>query len=290
MAITRVQSTKKVVSGVNTTTLAFTSPLTAGNLLCVSHAHWNPNLVAISTPTDTLGNLYAPMTAEQGTGAQRLRSFYVEDCAAGACTVTFDMAGATTGDLTVVIAEYSGVPISSSLDQTQVGTGTGTAVSSGSTATTSQADELVWGAMAHDGSNMALTETGSATLVQENEGGSADMPIATSERIVAAAAAYAATWTIGTSATWWAHVATFKAGAAVGISLDQEGFRWRNDDGSEATATWKAAQDTNVTVNPDETARLRFIVNATGDPANAQYKLQYRKVGAASWRDIDTSG
>lgn len=74
---------------------------------------------------------------------------------------------------------------------------------------------------------------------------------------------------------------------ASALVLEQEGFRWRNDDGSEATATWKAAQDTNVTVVPDAITRLRMLVNATGDPASARYKLQYRKVGAAAWRDMD---
>jgi hypothetical protein len=71
---------------------------------------------------------------------------------------------------------------------------------------------------------------------------------------------------------------------------DQYGFRARNDDGSETTATWKAAQDAPFTMTPDETFRLRIGVNTTGDPDSTQYKLQYRKVGASSWRDVDTSG
>lgn len=76
----------------------------------------------------------------------------------------------------------------------------------------------------------------------------------------------------------------------VSVSIEQEGSRGVNDDGSESTATFKAAQDTNVSVVPGQTTRLRIIINATGDPASEQYKLQYRKVGAASWRDLDTTG
>lgn len=44
-------------------------------------------------------------------------------------------------------------------------------------------------------------------------------------------------------------------------SLDQEGFRWRNDDGSETTATWKAAQDTDLTALLSANVRLRTIVD-----------------------------
>jgi hypothetical protein len=61
---------------------------------------------------------------------------------------------------------------------------------------------------------------------------------------------------------------------------NQEGFRWRNDDGSETTATWKADQDT--TLNPlvkETAARLRYLLNATGDPAEVSVELQYRLQG-----------
>jgi hypothetical protein len=73
-------------------------------------------------------------------------------------------------------------------------------------------------------------------------------------------------------------------------TLDQFGFRARNDDGSETSATWKAAQNTAFTVVPDEPFRLRVGVNVVGDAPRKRFKLQYRKVGDASWRDIDQVG
>lgn len=72
-----------------------------------------------------------------------------------------------------------------------------------------------------------------------------------------------------------------------GSTLDQTHFRWRNDDGSETTATWAAAEDTNVTIAALTPKRLRVEITATGDPASAAYKLQYRKVGDSTWRDIN---
>ena len=51
----------------------------------------------------------------------------------------------------------------------------------------------------------------------------------------------------------------FLAAAAAG-QIGQLAFRGRNDDGSETTATWKAAENTDFTVAPDATFRLRMQV------------------------------
>lgn len=99
----------------------------------------------------------------------------------------------------------------------------------------------------------------------------------------AGAASVVTSWTLTTTTNWVVQALDLSAVTAV----EQEGYRWRNDDGTETTATWKAAQDTTVTLNPSDVARLRVIVNATNDPASANYKLQYRKVGDPSWKNID---
>lgn len=71
------------------------------------------------------------------------------------------------------------------------------------------------------------------------------------------------------------------------VIVDQEGFRWRNDDGTESTATWAAAQDTAVTKPVGQNMRVRFVVNATGDPSAAQYQIEWHKVGSADpWRKV----
>jgi len=76
---------------------------------------------------------------------------------------------------------------------------------------------------------------------------------------------------------------------SVSVTLEQEGYRWRADDGSESGASWLAAQDTPITRGRDVETRLRMLVDATGDPAAAATKLQFRKVGQteeAAWRDV----
>jgi hypothetical protein len=75
------------------------------------------------------------------------------------------------------------------------------------------------------------------------------------------------------------------------LVYEQEGFRWRNDDGTETTATWAAAQDVNtgVTVAAGANIRLRVLVNATGDPPSQGYELQFKlKDGPDVWRKVST--
>jgi hypothetical protein len=70
--------------------------------------------------------------------------------------------------------------------------------------------------------------------------------------------------------------------------LEQEGFRWRNDDNDEANATWRQNQDVDDSISKSVNIRLRLIVNATGDPTSKQYELQYKRTSdpATKWRTL----
>ncbi len=72
-------------------------------------------------------------------------------------------------------------------------------------------------------------------------------------------------------------------------TFDQEGYRWRKDDGSESAAGWHAAQDVDVTLPGETTTRVRVLVDTSGDTATSQMKLQFRKVGDADseWEDVN---
>lgn len=70
---------------------------------------------------------------------------------------------------------------------------------------------------------------------------------------------------------------------------EQEGFRFRNDNGSESAATWRQTQDVDDTVGKEENIRLRMLTDyATGDPTTAQVTLQYKRddEGSSEWRDV----
>lgn len=65
---------------------------------------------------------------------------------------------------------------------------------------------------------------------------------------------------------------------AVGPSLLH--YRFRNDDGSESGATWKAAEDVDVTVAPGEELRFRALVAGL---ETGQYQLEAAEDGTEDW-------
>jgi hypothetical protein len=66
-----------------------------------------------------------------------------------------------------------------------------------------------------------------------------------------------------------------------------EGYRWRDDDGSESGATWHETQDTDTTQPAETNVRLRTLIDVTNDPESNQVTLQYRKVGETEWNTIE---
>jgi len=85
----------------------------------------------------------------------------------------------------------------------------------------------------------------------------------------------------GASGGWMAsHIALAR------VVADQEGFRGRNDDGSESTATWIAAQDTDFNATLDTNFRLRFLLNGLQDPPSTAYQVEYRKSGETRFHPV----
>lgn len=78
----------------------------------------------------------------------------------------------------------------------------------------------------------------------------------------------------------------FQADNVATIALQQEGYRWRADDGNETGATWLANQDTAIERAIDANTRLRVLVNATGDVAAAQYQLEWKLSTDSVWRKV----
>lgn len=76
-------------------------------------------------------------------------------------------------------------------------------------------------------------------------------------------------------------------------SLRQTNYRWRNDDGTEASATWKAAVNTPITINDTSTLRLRLEMdndNEDGDLSTVEDVLQY-STDSINWTSItNTTG
>lgn len=70
------------------------------------------------------------------------------------------------------------------------------------------------------------------------------------------------------------------------MAQTQTRFRWRNDDGSQTTATWKAAENANVAAYAGTNVRLRCQVAATGDPPPTSYTLYYKRTTDSTWQPV----
>jgi hypothetical protein len=73
-------------------------------------------------------------------------------------------------------------------------------------------------------------------------------------------------------------------------TITESKIRGRNDDGSESTATWKAAENTGWTQKTNETFRVRFMLAAGAAGAGVTFanQLQYQLNGG-SWTNVTTS-
>ena len=72
--------------------------------------------------------------------------------------------------------------------------------------------------------------------------------------------------------------------------LNQIHYRWRDDDGSEISASWKDSQDTPTTVEINSITRLRFEISNEGsiDSGTTEYRIEYGEMssscsGISSW-------
>lgn len=95
---------------------------------------------------------------------------------------------------------------------------------------------------------------------------------------------------LGTGALAGTSLPTFTNTATLGTppaEAEQEGFRWRADDGSESTANWRQTQDVDDTATVGDRRRLRVIINASsGDPVAATYQLEYRRSTVSTWNKV----
>lgn len=72
----------------------------------------------------------------------------------------------------------------------------------------------------------------------------------------------------------------------VTATLDQKSFRWRNDDGTESSATWAATQEADFMAPAGSQKRLRMVLDGSGDPAAANYLLEGKKSTDGTWVKI----
>ena len=165
-SVAHVQTTGIVDGpGTGTSTVSFGSNTAAGNLI-VASVTWDPNGTTATTATcsDDRGNSYTTVnTWIDSTNTQYLVICYAANISGGATTltVTYGNGTKTVAFRRVIISEYSGVVTSSPVDvSTGVGGVNGTtgtdAITSGA-ATTTQAGDLIYGAVEDTGLETTIT-------------------------------------------------------------------------------------------------------------------------------------
>lgn len=281
MAAALVQNTTHTVSsGATSISKAFASNVAAGNLLTAMLGVYK---AAAHDPSFSGGGTWTRHVNHASPNA-KVAGGSAENATGGATTVQASWSGGSDQDTILHIQEWSGAVTASAFDKSSSADNsvTDNVADSGSTAALAQADELVVGFSFIDDATLTVAELESMTLLNTSDGAGALQSLHSAYRNVSATTAvkYRADWS-GSFTPWGAGVMTFKN---VAVALEFEGFRFRNDDGSEATATWKAAQDTDVTANSG--LRIRTITNVTADPGNKRRRLKYRKVGDDGWRDL----
>jgi len=181
--------------------VAYTSSQTAGNLNVVAIG-WGDTTSSISSVTDSKGNTYTKAVGPTSIAGLQQSIYYAKNIAAGSNTVTvkFNQAAAYPD---VRILEYSGLDPTSPLDVTAAATGTGTSANSGA-ATTTSANELIFGSGTTTGTALTAPGAGFTTRVSNIYGSLAE------DKTVSTSGSNSATAT-NSGGNWVMQMATFKA-------------------------------------------------------------------------------
>jgi hypothetical protein len=223
------------------------------------------------TVSDSATNSYsAALNAVSDADNNNLVTHWIaQDCIAATPTVTVAWGGGSTPYLGIFLAEITGVQNvakDGSNGNHQVGvTGTDAVVSG---AATNTATAFMLGLCSQDGPTAAtpVAGTGFTNAGTGSPGwtmGGATNLMRAEYKASVAAASNQATFTTAVGAFDCNTVMVMLKEASSG-SYEQEGYRWRNDDGSETAATWKASQDTNSTTAVNNNVRVRVLINRTG--------------------------
>ncbi len=225
---------KEITSG-TLNSLAFNSANTAGNLIVVYLVWTNSGSVSV---TDTRGNVYTSVGSPHDVGELNNSSqvFYAKNVAGGSNTVRASFATAISSSADMYIHEYSGIDKADPLDANAVNKGTTAAMNSGS-ATTSNANDLIFGAGA---SASTVNQAGSGFTSRSTRFGNR-----IEDKNVTSAGPYNATANQNGNA-WVMHMAAFKA-----------------DPGTPDTTP--PSKPTGLTATPTSTSQINLNWNASTD-------------------------
>jgi hypothetical protein len=222
-SLSRVQSTTGSTNNTASITMSSlgSTPVNGNTLVAVIATRGNTaNRVASITQTGATWTLVSQATNASGSSTTEI--WYAPNVTSASKTISISLAASMRA--AAVVMEYSGVLESNAIDVTAYATGSSTSASSGTTAITSQDNELLIGSIGLVSSSYSLSAiTNSFTTVANVSSGSGtsgnNARVYALEKIVSSASAYTTGGTVSTSSQWSGTIASFKAVLASGTGL-----------------------------------------------------------------------
>ncbi len=203
-----------VGSLVSSQSATFASPVASGDLIVVLASTFNfDNSSVVSSVTDNVGNVYVKAVEDPSppTGAEEPLSVWYAANARGGSNLTVTLAVTNPGSISLAIHEYAGVTASSGVDRVQHASGTGSVASSGMTASTTQANELLVGATTFlDIATVNASAGTGYTLRQSQPSNQCCNALFTEDALAGPPGPYAATFTFAQPVSYRAVVVAFR--------------------------------------------------------------------------------
>ena len=215
-----VQSTPEGrTTGASHQAASFPALPSAGNAILVYAVAWQGSSVTwpANGVSDNQGNTYSLAVTSAGVANSSYFAtaiYYSTGIGSPSGTFTVTATPTTSAEITVTAVEYSGIAATNALDKTASNYGSSNSPSSGTTAITTQANELVAAVLGYgcaSGVCSASTPLGYAARMAENDSNYADAQA--DDKTVSSVGAYSANWTTSgvSSNNYFAAIATFKA-------------------------------------------------------------------------------
>jgi len=247
-----------------TLTVTTTAPVTAGDDILLTFA--TDPAGTVSSVSDGV-NTYNQVIDVTNTGNVRTMIYAAYNVTALPSAATITITHTSVTARSAVVSVFRGLANSAVVDQTKTATGSTNAVSSGATGTTTQADELLIGAVGLEGPNVDAPSVWQnsfsfgprlGTSFGSSSGGDTDITSQMGWRIVSATASYTAQLVnLNTTRDWAAAIATFKSGPStptysLNVTTDGNGSVNLNPSGGNY------ASGTTVTLTPVPNSGFHF--------------------------------
>jgi len=202
-----VQKATNITSSAQNLSATLPAPVTAGNLIVVSVSGW-PNLPAATPVTDSLGNSYSIAGTVLVSQGAYSAIYYARNVTGGSTTVTVRTIS-TGGQISMAVAEFSGVDTAAPLDKVAGTVGSGTAPASG-IMIPGQAGDLVIGSGTHNGNTITSAGSGFSIIAIPTEDSNTHQPLAMEYRVLSGTEPASAVFGLATGYPWTMNGALFK--------------------------------------------------------------------------------